>query len=229
MWVLDFQIILEENKELILRILMCFLEMCWFRSTSKDRKRTTSQCADTHCRYSAPVESLFLKLKIKLQEAKTIPFTKPKNVTQENLKTTKEPSDGTDFTESQHYFCSFPFSERFCTPFPVSLYFSRTPNHSNILVCTQYQWKSRGRKADLSPLVHPPFRTQMNVHSSSFLHHCGVHSTCCPCPPCSGVSRLHSWGFFWLCFFPLTLPQILSPLTTLKKQNLDSRKNDSWF
>lgn len=28
----------------------------------------------------------------------------------------------------------------------------------------------------------------MNVHSSSFLHHCSVHST--SCPPCSGVSRL---------------------------------------
>lgn len=129
MWVLGFQIILEENKELIFRILMCFLEMflCWFRSTSKDRKKTTGQCSETHCRYSAPVESLFLKLKIKLQEAKTKPFTKPKNVTQENLKAFKRPSVGKDFTESQHYFCSLPFSERFCTPFSVSLHFSTNP------------------------------------------------------------------------------------------------------
>lgn len=135
MWVVDFQIILEKNKELILRILMCFLDMflCWFRSTSKDRKKSTGQCADTHCRYSPPVESLFSKLKIKLQEANPAPFTKPKNVTQENQKTTKQPSDGKDFTESQNYFCSFPFSERFCTPFSVP--FSRNPNSSNILVC----------------------------------------------------------------------------------------------
>lgn len=37
------------------------------------------------------METLFVKLEIKLQEAKPIPFTKLKNVTQGNLKATKQP------------------------------------------------------------------------------------------------------------------------------------------
>lgn len=135
---------------------MCFLEMflCWFRSTSKDRKKTTGQCADIHCRYSAPVESLFLKLKIKLQEAKTKPFTKPKNVTQENLKAIKRHLMARILLNLHLISAHFPLVKGSAphSQFPYTFPQTQPQQHFDL---HQYQWRGRGRKADLSHLVHP--------------------------------------------------------------------------
>lgn len=105
------------------------------------------------------MKSFLFKLKIKLQESKTIPCTKPKNVTQGNLKATKQPSHDNDFIESEHYFNTFPFSERFYTPFSVPLYFSRTPNHNNISVFTDITGEA-GTENEISYSFGASFRTQ---------------------------------------------------------------------
>lgn len=137
---------------------------------------------------------LVFKLKIKLQEAKTIPFTKPKNVTRENLKAPKQPSAGKDFTASQHYFCSFPSSERFCTPFSSPYASPETPTTAIFWFAPIPVQRQGQQSRSLS--FGASFGTQMNVPSSSFLHPCEVHSTCCPCPPCSGTFGISDSAFF---------------------------------
>jgi len=106
------------------------------------------------------VESFLFQLKVKLQESKPIPHTKPKKVTQGNLKRTEQLSHGNDFTESEHYFHAFPFSKRFYTPFSIPLYFSRNPNHSNILVCTDITGEVGTEKKEISYSFDASFRTQ---------------------------------------------------------------------
>lgn len=106
------------------------------------------------------MKSYLFKLKVKLQESKTIPCTKPKNVTQGNLKATKQSFHYNDFIESEHYFNTFPVSEKFCTPFSIPLYFSRNPNHSNILVCTDITGEGGTEKTEISYSFGASFRIQ---------------------------------------------------------------------
>lgn len=106
------------------------------------------------------MERFLFKLKVKLQESKTIPCTKPKNVTQGNLKATKQPSHDNDFIESEHYFNPFPFRQRFCIPFSVPLYFSRNLNHSNISVCTDITGEAGTEKKEISYSFSASLRMQ---------------------------------------------------------------------
>lgn len=123
-----------------------------------------------------------------------MPFTKPKNVTQENLKAPKQPSAGKDFTASQHYFYSFPFSERFCTPFSVPLCLSRNPNHSNILVCTNTSAEAGAEKQIFvlwCILWDTDERAQLLFPAPLW----GAQHVL-PCPPCSGTFGISDSAFF---------------------------------
>lgn len=79
----------------------------------------------------------------------------------------------------------------------------------------RHHWRGRGRQVDLFPLEHPlghNERAQLLLPASLRV------GTCCLCPPCSGVSRLHSWGFLTLLSSPHAAPDLVTSYHTEKAE-----------